>query len=42
MELYEGRPESMEGRLPREICTYDFLDRLGIRYRRTVRLTGED
>ena len=35
MELYEGRPESEVGRLEREIRTYDFLDRLGIRYQRT-------
>ena len=35
MELYDGRPESTEGRLPREIRTYDFLDRLGIKYKRT-------
>jgi len=35
MELYEGRPETAEGRLPREIRTYDFLDALGIRYQRT-------
>ena len=35
MELYQGRPESEEGRLPREIRTYDFLDRLGIAYQRT-------
>ena len=35
MELYSGRPENTEGRLPREIRTYDFLDRLGIRYQRT-------
>ena len=35
MELFTGRPENMEGRLPREIRTYDFLDRLGIRYQRT-------
>ena len=35
MELYEGRPEGTEGRLPREIRTYDFLDGLGIRYQRT-------
>lgn len=35
MKLYEGRPETTEGRLPREIRTYDFLDRLGIRYLRT-------
>lgn len=30
MELYKGRPENTEGRLPREIRTYDFLDKLGI------------
>ena len=35
MELYQGRPESVEGRLPREIRTYDFLDGLGIDYQRT-------
>lgn len=35
MELYDGRPETAAGRLPREMRTYDFLDRLGIRYRRT-------
>ncbi len=35
MELYQGRPESTEGRLPREIRTYDFLDSLGISYLRT-------
>jgi len=35
MELYEGRPENDAGRLPREIRTYDWLDRLGIRYQRT-------
>ena len=35
MELYTGRPESPEGRFPREIRTYDFLDNLGIRYQRT-------
>ncbi|MCR5747210.1 MAG: prolyl-tRNA synthetase associated domain-containing protein [Lachnospiraceae bacterium] len=35
MELYNGRPESDEGRLPREIRTYDFLDKLGIEYKRT-------
>ena len=35
MELLEGRPDNMEGRLPREIRTYDFLDLLGIRYQRT-------
>ena len=35
MELYKGRPENTEGRLEREIRTYDFLDRLGIDYIRT-------
>ncbi|MBQ8305806.1 MAG: prolyl-tRNA synthetase associated domain-containing protein [Blautia sp.] len=35
MELYKGRPENTEGRLPREIRTYDLLDRLGIAYERT-------
>ena len=35
MELYTGRPENTEGRLPREVRTYDFLDALGIPYRRT-------
>ena len=35
MELYNGRPENTEGRLPREIRTYDYLDGLGIEYLRT-------
>ena len=35
MELCKGRPESPEGRLPRELRTYDFLDSLGIEYFRT-------
>ncbi|MCR5654402.1 MAG: prolyl-tRNA synthetase associated domain-containing protein [Lachnospiraceae bacterium] len=35
MELYDGRPESVEGRLPREVRTYDLLDELGISYKRT-------
>ena len=35
MDLYNGRPDSTEGRLPREIRTYDFLDSLGIEYKRT-------
>jgi len=35
MELYKGRPENADGRLPREIRTYDFLDELGIDYLRT-------
>lgn len=35
MELFRGRPESTQGRLPREIRTYDFLDSLDIDYLRT-------
>ena len=35
MELFRGRPENTEARLPRETRTYDFLDRLGIEYLRT-------
>ena len=35
MELFSGRPDSEEGRLPREIRTYDFLDSLSIEYSRT-------
>lgn len=33
--LYSGRPENMEGRLPREVRVYDTLDALGIPYMRT-------
>lgn len=35
MELYNGRPENTEGRLAREVRTYDFLDDLDIEYFRT-------
>lgn len=35
MELYDGRPADTTGRLPREVRTYDFLDSLGIPYKRT-------
>ena len=35
MELFNGRPEDITGRLPREVRTYDFLDSLGISYQRT-------
>ena len=35
MILQSGRPENVEGRLPREIRTYDFLDSIGIQYMRT-------
>lgn len=34
MELFDGRPENVEGRLPREVRTYDYLDSLGIEYKR--------
>ena len=34
MELMNGRPASTEGRLPKEIRVYDFLDSLGINYQR--------
>ena len=34
MELLCGRPENMEGRLPKEARVYDFLDSLGIDYYR--------
>ena len=33
--IYNGRPADENGRLSREIRTYDFLDRLGISYQRT-------
>lgn len=35
MELYDGRPAGTDGRLPREIRVYDYLDKLGIKYQRT-------
>ncbi len=35
MELYNGRPADIKGRLEREVRTYDFLDDLGIEYKRT-------
>ena len=34
MELLTGRPKNMDGRLPKEIRVYDFLDSLGIEYDR--------
>lgn len=34
MKLVTGRPETNEGRLPKEIRVYDFLDQLGISYDR--------
>lgn len=32
--LEKGRPENIEGRLPKEIRTYDFLDSIGVEYSR--------
>jgi len=34
MELIHGRPETNDGRLPKEIRVYDFLDNLGVDYER--------
>lgn len=34
MELQNGRPETTSGRLDKEICVYDLLDKLGIAYQR--------
>ncbi len=34
LKLTKGRPASMEGRLEKEIRTYDLLDELGIEYER--------
>ena len=34
MELLHGRPETNEGRLPKEVRVYDFLDQLGVDYER--------
>lgn len=34
MELVNGRPETEEGRLEKEMRVYDFLDRLGVDYQR--------
>lgn len=45
MELYNGRPESNEGRKDKEIQVYDLLDRLGIEFQRTdhaAAMTMED
>jgi Ala-tRNA(Pro) deacylase len=45
MELQKGRPQEIEGRLPKEIRTYDFLDKLGVEYYRVdheAAMTMED
>ena len=34
LKLVKGRPESNDGRLEKEIRTYDLLDSLGIEYER--------
>ena len=34
LELVNGRPETNEGRLPKEIRCYDLLDSLGVEYQR--------
>ena len=34
MELQKGRPKYTAGRLEKEICTYDLLDKLGVAYER--------
>ena len=34
LELQNGRPKAVSGRLEKEIRTYDFLDELGIEYKR--------
>ena len=34
MERIKGRPESAEGRLPKEMRVYDLLDSLGVEYER--------
>ena len=35
MTLYDGRPQDITGRFPREVRTYDYLDNLQIPYKRT-------
>lgn len=34
MQLENGRPESIAGRLDKEVRVYDFLDKLGVEYQR--------
>ncbi len=41
LELVTGRPYSNEGRLEKEIRTYDLLDQLGITYERVDHETAE-
>jgi Ala-tRNA(Pro) deacylase len=34
MIVYNGRPENCEGRLEKEVRSYDFLDKIGVKYTR--------
>lgn len=34
LTVYHGRPEDLSGRIPAEVATYDFLDKLNIEYDR--------
>ena len=34
MDIFNGRPENIAGRLDREIRVYDYLDEIGIEYKR--------
>ena len=38
MELFDGRPVSCEGRLPREVRVYDYLDNLEDYYKELKKL----
>lgn len=41
MQLLQGRPENCDGRLPKEIRVYDYLDALGIFYQRIDHENGD-
>ncbi len=41
MRLFEGRPDDLETRLPRERRVYELLDRLGISYKRVDHAPAE-
>ena len=34
MNIFNGRPDNVDGRLDREIRVYDYLDEIGIEYKR--------
>lgn len=42
MQLFDGRPENCDNRLEKELRVYDFLDRLGIKYKRTDHAPAEN